>query len=205
MFSYPKFEQSWCSISSIWLSIENQPEQNVSAILALRLMINRQLLYEENNKTMLCVGPVGTTLQTNIVCQCCLNTSCETLLQHKKISCAMFAQSAQSSFSRTITVAILSSSAWINIVHPQSTSNFTQENNLHCFLYLCTPPPLFLTDNIKLDEILRGHPQMHLVWDRRFFLLFSEPPPPILWWTDQSVKVLISNTQYEKYLNAKSS
>ena len=82
----------------------------------------------------------GTTLQTNIVCQCCLNTSCETLLQHKKISCAMFAQSAQSSFSRT-TVAMLSSSAWVNIVHPQFTSNFTQENNLHYFLYLFTYPP----------------------------------------------------------------
>ena len=83
----------------------------------------------------------GTTLQTNIVCQCCLNTSCETLLQHKKISCAMFAQSAQSSFSRT-TVAMLSSSAWVSIVHPQFTSNFTQENNLHYFLYLLTSPPL---------------------------------------------------------------
>ena len=48
---------------------------------------------------------------------------------------------------------------------------------------------------------------MHLVWDSGFFLLFFVPAPPssLADLAKNNLKSLISNTQYEKYLNAKSS
>ena len=77
--------------------------------------------------------------------QCCPNMS-ETKL-HKKITQALLAQSAQSSFHRKIIHAMLSWSAWANIpyenyscyVNPQSTNNFAQEKILEFCLDLSGP------------------------------------------------------------------
>ena len=75
--------------------------------------------------------------------QCCPNTS-ETKL-HKKITCAMLAQSTQTGFRRKITYTMLSWSACANIAHkkylcnvdPKPKNNFLQENNIQYCLDLC--------------------------------------------------------------------
>ena len=78
--------------------------------------------------------------------QCYLNTSRTTL--HKKITCAMLAQSTQSSFhGKKVTFKMLSWSGLANIaqenylynVGPQSAKKFTQENNLWFCLDLFGP------------------------------------------------------------------
>ena len=75
--------------------------------------------------------------------QRCPNTS-ETKL-HKKITCAMLAQSTQTGFRRKITYTMLSWSACANIAHkkylcnvdPKPKNNFLQENNIQYCLDLC--------------------------------------------------------------------
>ena len=86
--------------------------------------------YEENNPYNVVSTILGQHCIGILSSQCCPNTSERTL--HKKITCAMLAQRAQTRFRRNITYAILSWSAWANIaqknylynadnVGPQST------------------------------------------------------------------------------------
>ena len=106
----PRFELSLCSISNN--------------------------LYEENNlynfvSIMLeqhCIGISSS--------QYCLNAFEKTF--HKKITCAMLAQSSQSSFRHKTTNTILTWSDWVNItlenylcsISPKSANSFVQKNNL---------------------------------------------------------------------------
>ena len=101
--------------------------------------------YEKINLCNIVSTMLGQTCRGILSSQCCPNTS-ETKL-HKKITCAMLAQSTQTRFRRKITYTMLSWSACANIAHrkylcnvdPKPKNNFLQQNNIQYCLDLCGP------------------------------------------------------------------
>ena len=93
--------------------------------------------YEENNRcnvvsTMLAQYYIGI-----LSSQYCPNISERTL--HKKITCAMLAQSAQTHFRRKITYTMLSWSAWAKIAHGNYPCNVDpRPKNNFATLWLCS-------------------------------------------------------------------
>ena len=78
-------------------------------------------IYEENNLYIVVLTMLGQYYIRILSSQCCPNMSERTL--HKKITCTMLTQSAQTHFRRRITYTMLSWSACANIAHENYLCN----------------------------------------------------------------------------------